>query len=94
MHADKSNIYEAIAHYYAVINNQVTIYRTQEPSELEEFHQGYISLVSGRLFTRQDAADGAKVCIVSETLARNRGLSVGDTLLLRMQEEHTCGEIS
>lgn len=90
MHADKSNIYEAIAHYYAVINNQVTIYRTQEPSELEEFHQGYISLVSGRLFTRQDAADGAKVCIVSETLARNRGLSVGDTLLLRMQEDETA----
>ncbi len=40
-------------------------------------------LVEGRGFTQQEAANGGKVCVLSESLARANGLSVGDTVSMR-----------
>lgn len=89
LHADPDNIYDAIARYYAVMNNKLMIQRVQEPAYLEEFNQNYLQLVSGRLFTREEADAGEKLCVISETVADDRGLKVGDTLTLRLPDDET-----
>lgn len=86
LRAETDNIFLLIADYYNVMSNKLYIYRTESLCELEEFNQNYMSLLSGRLFTQEDAQKGAKVCVISETLANDRGLKVGDTLTLRMPE--------
>ncbi|HRX58544.1 MAG TPA: ABC transporter permease [Eubacteriales bacterium] len=81
--SDPDNVYLSIADYYNVMNSKIYVYRTQSPGELEEFHQQQLKVISGRLFTEEEALSGAKVCVLTETLADGSGLSVGDTLTLR-----------
>lgn len=87
LHADENNIYNTIAKYYAAMNNALTVCRAQELGDLEEFHQNYLWPVSGRLFTRQESDEGAKVCVISQTLANDRDLKLGDTLTLRLPDD-------
>ncbi|HWQ59272.1 MAG TPA: ABC transporter permease [Clostridia bacterium] len=86
LHADEDNIFLNIADYYNVMSNKLYIYRTESLAELEEFNQNYMRVLSGRLFTSEEAQAGAKLCVISETLANDRELKVGDTLKLRMPE--------
>ncbi|MEN6418067.1 MAG: FtsX-like permease family protein [Clostridiaceae bacterium] len=83
LYAEPNNVYLAMADYYNVMNNKVYIYRTQALADLEEFHQERLRLVSGRLFTEEEAQSGAKVCVMTETLANASGFAVGDTVTLR-----------
>ncbi|MGI5898594.1 MAG: ABC transporter permease [Christensenellales bacterium] len=87
LHADENNIYKIIAQYYAAMNNALTICRTQELGDLEEFHQGYLQLVSGRLFTGEESKEGAKLCVISQTLANDRDLDVGDSLTIHLPDD-------
>lgn len=84
---DEKNIYNTIAQYYAAMNNSLTICRVRELQDLKEFHQNYLELVSGRLFTRQEADQGAKICVISQTLANDRGLEVGDELTINLPDD-------
>ncbi|MDD4462241.1 MAG: ABC transporter permease [Eubacteriales bacterium] len=90
LHHDEDNIYQAIARYYDTMNNQLTVRRARELADLEEFNQDYLQLVSGRLFTRQEADAGANVCVISETLANSRELTVGDPLTIRLPDDHSA----
>ena len=83
LYAEPNNVYLAMADYYNVMNNKVYVYRTQALADLEEFHQERLRLISGRLFTQEEAQSGAKVCVMTETLANAGGLAVGDTVTLR-----------
>lgn len=83
LYAEPNNVYLAMADYYNVMNNKVYVYRTQALADLEEFHQERLRLVSGRLFTEEEAQRGAKVCVMTETLANASGFAVGDTVTLR-----------
>ncbi|TAH70377.1 MAG: FtsX-like permease family protein [Anaerolineaceae bacterium] len=87
LHADENNVYNTIAQYYTAMNNSLTIRRARELGDLEEFNQNYLQTVSGRLFTRQEAEDGAKVCVISETLANDLDLKVGDALTIRLPDD-------
>jgi ABC-type lipoprotein release transport system permease subunit len=87
LHEDENNVYKAIAQYYAAMNNALTICRAQDLEDLEEFHQDYLQVISGRLFTRQEGEEGAKVCVISETLAKNRDLKVGDQLTIHLPDD-------
>ena len=42
---------------------------------------------SGRLFTDQEADQGAKVCVISETLANSRDMKIGDRLTIRLPDD-------
>lgn len=46
------------------------------------FHQNEASLTSGRTFTQEEYDSGAKVCVISETVAMESGIQVGDTIHL------------
>lgn len=83
LHEDPDNIYLSIADYYNVMNNKVYVYKTQAPADLEEFNQNKLMITSGRLFTGEEAASGAKVCVITQTLADNRELKVGDSVTLQ-----------
>ncbi|MDD7523550.1 MAG: ABC transporter permease [Clostridiales bacterium] len=43
-------------------------------------------LVDGRGFTRQEASDGARVCVISASLAMTNGLGIGDKITIRFYE--------
>jgi ABC-type lipoprotein release transport system permease subunit len=87
LHADENNVYDTIAHYYAAMNNTLTICRVRELADLEEFNQNYLQPISGRLFTRQEGDEGAKVCVISQTLANNRDLKIGDALTIHLPDD-------
>ena len=87
LHADENNVYDTIAKYYAAMNNTLTVYRARELGDLEEFHQNYLWPVSGRLFSRQEGDEGAKVCVISQKLADDRELKVGDTLTIHQPDD-------
>ncbi len=87
LHADADNVYNAIARYYDVMNNTLTVVGARELADIEEFNQNYLRIVSGRLFSRQEADAGAKVCVISETLANDRELKVGDTLTVHLPDD-------
>ncbi len=86
IYTEPNNIYLDMADYYNVMNNKVYVYRTQSLADLEEFHQEKLHLLSGRLYTEQEAQSGAKVCVMTETLANAGGLSVGDTVTLHTMD--------
>jgi len=90
LHADEGNIYDTIAKYYSAMNNSVTVYRVRDLAALGEFNQSYLQLVSGRLFTRQEAEEGAKVCVISQTLADNKNLKVGDLLTVNLPDDENA----
>lgn len=90
LHADESNIYDTIAKYYSAKNNSVTVYRVRDLAALEEFNQSYLQLVSGRLFTRQEGEEGAKVCVISQTLADSKNLKVGDSLTINLPDDENA----
>lgn len=50
-------------------------------SYVADFARETARIVEGRDFTQEELTNGAKVCIISETLAAANGLSVGDTIL-------------
>lgn len=87
LRADENNIYNMIANYYSAMNNALMVYRARELGDLEEFSQNYIRPVSGRLFTREEGDEGAKVCVISQPLAENRDLKVGDVLTIQLPDD-------
>ncbi|MBQ8554843.1 MAG: hypothetical protein IJ438_03110 [Clostridia bacterium] len=44
------------------------------------FNNGTASIVEGRAFTEEEQASGAKVCLISQELAKANRLSIGDTI--------------
>lgn len=47
---------------------------------IAEFARDWSRITEGRSFTEEELASGARVCILSDTLAELNGLSVGDTI--------------
>lgn len=88
--ADGDNVYQTIARFYAAMNNSLMVCRARELEDLEEFHQNYLYPVSGRLFTREESDAGAKVCVISQNLAENHKLKVGDVLTIRLPDDDSA----
>ena len=47
---------------------------------IADFNRGLAHISQGRDFTKAELENGAKVCVISETLAQINGLSVGDSI--------------
>ena len=52
----------------------------QKLGYITDFAREDARIVEGRDFTSKELADGANVCVISETLAAMNGISVGDTI--------------
>lgn len=76
------NCYNTALHHFPVIGTE----------NLEAFYlflSEDASIISGRSFTQEEYDSGAKVCILSQTLANEAGISVGDDVHL---SQFLCNE--
>ena len=67
----------------AINNHAFPVLGVDNLDHISNFNRGLANITAGRNFTQEELASGAKVCVISETVARNSGLSVGDTVTLQ-----------
>jgi hypothetical protein len=66
-----------------ITNNSLEVQTTGDIGTLFPFHQKQFNILRGRVFTEEEYAQGSKVCVVSEKLARENNLNLGDSLILQ-----------
>lgn len=64
-------------------NHALPVLAVERVSYQADFSRGQAQITSGRDFTPNETESGAQVCILSESLALENGLAVGDTVELR-----------
>lgn len=82
--SDQTNPYMQISDFYRMMNNKVYVQFTYDLSVLNPFYQELVKLNEGRLFTTEEADAGAKVCVVSETVAACTGRGIGDFIEVKL----------
>lgn len=70
---EQIEVLEASQHAFPVLG-------TEAIETMQYFVTNAAGITSGRTFTEEEYENGEKVCIISESLAVNGGISVGDTL--------------
>ena len=68
-------------------NHSVPVLAVDSVEGMLEFASGRTQITQGRSFSQSKYDSGAAVCLISETLARESGLDVGDTLPLSLYEK-------
>lgn len=79
-----------VAKSYHVINNSVVVHASANVEELLPFQQSSLYLVEGRSFTQTEYDSSERVCMISEALAENLNVKVGDTLQLSIATADGC----
>ncbi|NMB67595.1 MAG: ABC transporter permease [Chloroflexi bacterium] len=69
-----------VARTLPVTNNSVLVTATDDLMSLLPFHQQELYLVDGRAFTPEEYAQGSRVVVVSELLAKRVGVGIGDSI--------------
>ena len=67
-------------------NHSVPVLAVDSVEGMLEFASGRTQITQGRSISQEEYHDGAAVCLISETLARENGLNVGDVLPLSLYE--------
>ena len=70
-----------------VNNHSVPVLAVDSVEGMLEFASGRTQITQGRSISQEEYRDGAAVCLISETLARESGLDVGDALPLSLYED-------
>ena len=70
-----------------VTNHSVPVLTVEKVEALADFAAGNAMVTQGRSFSRSEYDSGAAVCLISESLARENGLNVGDVLPLSLYED-------
>ena len=70
-----------------VNNHSVPVLTVEKVEALADFAAGNAMVTQGRSFSRSEYDSGAAVCLISESLARENGLNVGDSLPLSLYED-------
>ena len=68
-------------------NHSVPVLAVDSVEGMLEFASGRTQITQGRSISQEEYCAGAAVCLISETLARESGLDVGDTLPLSLYEK-------
>ena len=68
-------------------NHSVPVLAVNHLEAVADFASGRTQITQGRSISQEEYCDGAAVCLISETLARESGLDVGDTLPLSLYEK-------
>lgn len=74
-------IWQYIIDTYKALHNSVPVIATDDIETLPEFHQGKVIFKEGGAYT---AVDGANAVVISDTMANQLKLKVGDTIELSM----------
>ena len=75
-----SAYFEEVAQAYVYTACSFQAMTTQNMQGIPSFHQGNVYVVKGREFSQDDYRQGNPVCVISETLAKTQGWSVGDRI--------------
>ena len=67
-------------------NHSVPVLAVDSVEGMLEFASGRTQITQGRSISQDEYRDGAAVCLISESLSRESGLNVGDTLPLSLYE--------
>ena len=70
-----------------VSDHSVPVLAVNHLEAVADFASGRAQITQGRGISQEEYRDGAAVCLISETLARESGLDVGDTLPLSLYEK-------
>lgn len=76
--------YYAAAKLFSDRNNGLRVQLVNSLGQYYPFQQNVVMLTDGRLYTTEEAAAGEKVCVISDILTKQLGVSVGDTLPLNL----------
>lgn len=80
MASEEGSIWREALYNIEINSRSFPVIGTDDLSLTADFIQSKASITTGRDFTEKELNDGAKVCIISQSLAEENGLSVGDTL--------------
>jgi len=69
-----------VARTLPVTNNSVLVTGTNDLIALLPFHQQELYIIDGRVFTPEEYAQGSRVVVISELMAKRVGVEVGDTI--------------
>ena len=67
-------------------NHSVPVLAVNHLEAVADFASGRAQITQGRGISQEEYRDGAAVCLISESLSRESGLNVGDTLPLSLYE--------
>ena len=70
-------------------NHSLVVMGTENVDAVYGFNTNAANITQGRSFTDEEYSSGARVCIISETVANASGIAVGDTITL---EQFLCAE--
>jgi hypothetical protein len=74
-----------------ITNGSLPVITVSHLESMAQFARQETYISAGRSFTQEEYDQGAKVCVLSDTLALANGLSVGDTLNLSFYESSLNG---
>ena len=77
----------AVLKSYDVINNSVDVVMTNNPEYQPVFHQQITNLTDGSFYNTESGSD---VCLISDRMAKNLSLSVGDKLSVALHNAESC----
>lgn len=84
--SDGGQLWQEALDAIAVNNQCFPILGVDNLNYIADFIRQKARISQGRDFTAEELSDGAKVCILSESLAEANGIAVGDTITLRYYE--------
>ena len=84
--SDKGQPWQKTLDAIAINNQCFPILGVDNLNYIADFIRQKARISQGRDFTAEELSDGAKVCILSESLAEANGVAVGDTITLRYYE--------
>ena len=83
---DSTSAWQTALKALDVTNHSAPVLTVEKLEGLAEFANGNAMVTQGRSFFQQEYDSGAAVCLISESLARESGLNVGDSLPLSLYE--------
>ena len=84
---DSTSAWQTALKALDVTNHSAPVLTVEKLEGLSEFANGNAMVTQGRSFFQQEYDSGAAVCLISESLARENGLNVGDVLPLSLYED-------
>lgn len=84
---DSTSAWQTALKALDVTNHSAPVLTVEKLEGLAEFANGNAMVTQGRSFFQQEYDSGAAVCLISESLARENGLNVGDVLPLSLYED-------
>jgi len=80
--SEEGSLWRETLEQYRITNHSVPVLGTDLLESIFQFHQHNAVIKTGRSFTKEEYKSGSSVCIISEELALENNLQVGDTIPL------------